>query len=284
MFSSYGNRWVVHLSAMLKKLLPLFIISTVWACIIYAFIFFGNIDFTPAAIPVKSTAVKLPNAVWYRKVTDIPPPDGYTILSEQKTSFGNYLQQLPLKKDPMVYLFNGDKKKNQAAQFAVINISVGKENLQQCADAVMRLWAEYWWERGEAGNIFFKDNNGKKYKTTNNVSRTQFDRFLSSVFGMCGSYSLSQQLKTVPFKEMKIGDVLIRGGFPGHAVIVVNMAENKLSKKRVYMLAQSYMPAQDIHILRNYLQPEIPWYNLNDESIIYTPEYVFKNVELKRFL
>ena len=38
------------------------------------------------------------------------------------------------KKDKTVYLFDGSQKINQQAQFAVLNISVGKKNLQQCAD------------------------------------------------------------------------------------------------------------------------------------------------------
>ena len=45
---------------------------------------------------------------------------------------------------------------------------------------------------------------------------------------------------------MQIGDVLIQGGSPGHAVIVVDMAENPATGEKLYLLAQSYMPAQDI--------------------------------------
>jgi len=50
--------------------------------------------------------------------------------------------------------------------------------------------------------------------------------------------------------DMQIGDVLIRGGSPGHAMLVVDMAEDRTGHK-IYMLAQSYMPARDIHIVKN---------------------------------
>ena len=79
------------------------------------------------------------------------------------------------------------------------------------------------------------------------------------------------------------GDVLIHGGFPGHAVIVIDVAINKDGRK-IYLLAQSYMPAQDIHVLKNYVNPDIsPWYKVNDETEIKTPEYTFTKYELKRW-
>ena len=80
---------------------------------------------------------------------------------------------------------------------------------------------------------------------------------------------------------MMAGDVLIRGGFPGHAVIVMDVAVNSQGKK-IYLIAQSYMPAQDIHVLINPANNEIsPWYEVDDAEIIETPEYIFTRNELK---
>jgi hypothetical protein len=79
------------------------------------------------------------------------------------------------------------------------------------------------------------------------------------------------------------GDVLIRGGFPGHAVIVIDVAINKGGKK-IYLLAQSYMPAQDIHVLINPVNKLLsPWYEVHDKTNIETPEYTFTKFELKRW-
>jgi hypothetical protein len=107
---------------------------------------------------------------------------------------------------------------------------------------------------------------------------------MERVFGMCGSASLLKQLKAVTnFSAIQPGDVIIRGGFPGHAVIVVDAAENKKGKK-IFMLAQSYMPAQDIHILVNPVNKNLsPWYEVDDEKKIMTPEYLFYKTELKRW-
>ena len=84
--------------------------------------------------------------------------------------------------------------------------------------------------------------------------------------------------------EMRIGDVFIQGGFPGHAVIVVDMAKNKATGKKIFLLAQSYMPAQDIHILKNPNHDALdPWYELDFEGPLYTPEWTFGKDNLKRF-
>ena len=70
-------------------------------------------------------------------------------------SFAQWLLHVPLKKDKTVYLFNGSVKKNQAAQFAVLDVSTGNKNLQQCADAVMRLKAEYLFAKQQFNAIIF---------------------------------------------------------------------------------------------------------------------------------
>jgi hypothetical protein len=62
------------------------------------------------------------------------------------------------------------------------------------------------------------------------------------------------------------------------------MAENKVSGEKIFLLAQSYMPAQDIHILKN---PENgggnPWYSVNFGDKLITPEWEFTRGNLRRF-
>ena len=101
---------------------------------------------------------------------------------------------------------------------------------------------------------------------------------------MCGSASLKKQLKPVSsLHEMQPGDVFIKGGFPGHAMIVIDMAVNAKGNK-VFMLAQSYMPAQDIHIVKNPSDVALsPWYEINGATEIDTPEWTFYNNQLRRW-
>lgn len=217
----------------------------------------------------------------YHQVKEIPLPAGFTRVPYTPFSFGKWLSSVKLKKDKTVYIFNGTAKHNQSAQFAVLDISVGTKDLQQCADAVMRLRAEYLFDAQQFDGIRFRDNNGTAYQFSTPFTRQHLQEYLQQVFGMCGTASLSKQLSPTGWNNVVAGDVLIKGGFPGHAVIVMDVATNKAGRK-IFLLAQSYMPAQDIHLLVNPSNHDLsPWYEVNDDEIIETPEYRFTRNQLK---
>jgi hypothetical protein len=218
-------------------------------------------------------------------IGEVPLPSGYTRVTATNDSFTSWLRNIKIKKDPKVYLYNGRPKRNQDAQFAVLNIPVGTKDLQQCADAVMRMRAEYLYQYNRLSEISFADNNGKKYNCPSGADRKSFEHYLESVFAYCGTASLEKQLRPVPhFKEIQPGDVLIRGGYPGHAVMVMDVAVDSTGHK-IYLIAQSYMPAQDIHLLRNPNDKNLnPWYSVDgDNSFIYSPEWTFTQHELRRW-
>ena len=232
---------------------------------------------------VKTASVSNPGDNPYAHINDIPLPEGYVRENYDTDSFARFLRNIELKKNRTIYQFNGLPKRNQTAQFAVLNISVGNKDLQQCADAVMRLRAEFLFAGKIFEQIVFKDNEGTNYKFIPPYSRGNFNKYLEKVFGMCGSASLSKSLNPVDLLTIRPGDVLIRGGFPGHAVMVIDVAVNPAGKK-IYLLAQSYMPAQDIHVLKNPKNEHLsPWYEVNADQLIPTPEYLFYRNELKRW-
>jgi hypothetical protein len=80
---------------------------------------------------------------------------------------------------------------------------------------------------------------------------------------------------------LKVGDVFIKGGFPGHAVIVVDVIENDKKQKK-FALAQSYMPAQELQVLLNPDNNTI-WYDTDFGETLITPEWTFKANQLKQF-
>lgn len=220
----------------------------------------------------------------YKTIGDIPPPPDFKRPVSSKNSFENWLRNLVLKKDKAVYLYNGKLKPNQAAQFAVVDMPRSKTDLQQCADVVMRLRAEYLFAEKQYDSIRFMDYNKKWYNWKGGGNRPAFESYLQNVFGWCGSASLEKQLKPIEnFDNMKVGNVFVRGGFPGHAMIVADMAVNNIGEK-VFMLVQGYQPAQDIHLVLNPLDSEIsPWYKVTASEEIITPEWKFYKSQLYRW-
>lgn len=240
-------------------------------------------------------------------INNIDPPNGYIRKASPKNSFAAWLNHLPLADDNTVYLFNGEKKYNQRAQFKVLDIDIGKKDLQQCADAVMRLRAEYLYSSNQYDKIHFKYTNGANIpflkwssgfypglkgnkvvwtSSANNKSYKSFKKYLTNIFMYAGTASLEKEMESIDISQIQAGDVFIKGGFPGHAVIVIDVAQNEQTGDKAFILAQSYMPAQNIHILKNPNNTEMsPWYNLKEiENSIVTPEWTFYSNQLKRFV
>ncbi len=241
-------------------------------------------------------------------VNQVAPPNGFQRIEVPKHSFADWLRHLPLKEaSAQVHHFDGTLKGNQSVHHGVINIDTGKRDLQQCADAVMRLKAAYHYSQAEYDQIHFNYTSGdrvsfddwrkgRKPKVAGNRvvfsspqgnpdnSHRNFHRYLRQIFSYAGTASLSKEMKSVPIDEMQIGDVFIPGGFPGHAVIIVDMVENEAGK-RLFLIAQSYMPAQDIHLLKNKTDAQrSPWYAVDFGSHLQSPEWTFSNRDLKRFV
>lgn len=238
----------------------------------------------------------------------IPVPEGFVRVKTKPGSYYSWLRNLPLlESGSPVKLYNGSLKGTQDVHVAVINMDVGKRDLQQCADAVMRLRAEFlfsvmdWesirfkytsgdridfsrWSKGErpkvAGNKVVWTSGNKK-----GTDHGNFREYLDNVFTYAGSSSLSKELLPVKINEMMIGDVFIVGGFPGHAVTVIDMAENPATGEKRFMLCQSYMPAQQVHVLKNPGSDAVtPWYPVPAAGAeLQTPEWTFPPNSLKRF-
>ncbi len=50
------------------------------------------------------------------------------------------------------------------------------------------------------------------------------------------------------------------------------------------LLAQSYMPAQELQILKNPNNTSLsPWYNIDFGTTLETPEWTFSSSQLRRF-
>jgi len=241
-----------------------------------------------------------------RIATRFDVPAGYTRVHATPNSFAAWLRNLPLlPPGSPVVLHQGERKARQDVHAAVLDVSVGVKDLQQCADAVMRLRAEYLFAQGRLNEIQFnftngfkaefrRWKNGERIKVVGNQcswsassrpdsSHATLLAYLDRVFTYAGTLSLSKELRPVEGADIEPGDVFIQGGSPGHAVIVVDVAMTK-EGQRAFLLAQSYMPAQSIHILKNLHEPAFgAWFLYVAADELYTPEWTFAWSDRKRW-
>lgn len=254
-----------------------------------------------------SQETKIINPAGQTLQSRIRPPEGFQRTKSTESSFADYLRKLPLKPDGSeVMYYNGRLKPNLNIYEAVVALGIGTKDLHQCADAVMRLRAEYLWNQKQYDKIHFNFTNGFRvdyaewmkgkriavkgnstsWKQSVNPSNTYNDfwNYMETIFSYAGTLSLSKELKPVSIADLTIGDVFIQGGSPGHAVMVVDVAVNTQTNKKIFLLAQSYMPAQEIQILKNPSEEKIsPWYSAEFGAELITPEWTFTESDLKRF-
>ena len=265
---------------------------------------FGFLFVSFIKIPKGSSFINPRGTTVYERI--ITPP-GYARVEETKGSFAYYLRNLKLKPDgTVVHFYDGRVKKNNDVYVAVIDMAIGHTDLQQCADVIMHLRAEYLYAQHQEDKIHFtflggfradyakwRDGyriaaEGGRYRwvksSASDNSYEGFCSYMDMIYHRCGSLSLSKELTDVEYRDIKPGDVLIMGGSPGHAELVLDVAMNKKGEK-IYLLAQGYMPAQDMQVVTNPEDNTIsPWYLMNEHTTnIITPQWTFTIGQLMRF-
>ena len=225
-------------------------------------------------------------------------PAGFQQVTTSSGSFGAWLQALPLKPaGTPARTYKGEIARTDLYTAAIVDMSIGTQDLQQCADAVMRLRGEYLYQQKNYRAIAFNFTSGFKcdfvhyadgYRYSNDhwvlkakkdYSYPNFLRYMNLVFSYAGTLSLQKELKKINDPDqLKTGDVFIRGGSPGHCFIVLNVVEDGRHHKK-FLLAQSFMPAQNIQVLQ---ENGDPWFGLDKKSSILYGELISK-AYLKRF-
>lgn len=275
-----------------------------------------------APAPADGPALALPPLTRYTWLTEaapeppardrlaeaIPPPPGAHRVDLPAGSFGAWLRGLPLlPPGTPVLLYDGSAKPNQSAQHRVVDLDVGDRDLQQCADAVMRLRVEYLWSADKRPAIAFKLTDGTPWDFPSYLGGTRLKLvgkkaerqpgspraanretlrgYMRTLFTYAGTASIAAELPRRELAALTAGDVLVQGGFPGHAVLVLDIAEDDRGA-RYFLLGQSYMPAQQFHVLKNPSDPALsPWYRADALTAgAMTPEWgPFTDRDLRRF-
>jgi hypothetical protein len=254
---------------------------------------------TRSATPREPSAAELERYAWLtpntriRSLEDgISPPAGFRRVDAPPHSFAAFLRGLPLRavNTPVLafdrsLLHEGDDRRVAA----VAELDVSPVDLQQCADSVIRLHAEWLWTEKRPNDISYQFVSGDRASWLDyaagsrpkvdgarvkwsksaqpDTSRGAFRRYLDLVFMYASTISLARSTKPVATDALVPGDFFVLPGGPGHAILILDIAINA-SGERVALLGQGFMPAQDFHVL-NSGESFGPWFAL--DSDVMTP-------------
>ena len=219
--------------------------------------------------------------------TRIRTPEGYTRAAVEPGSMGEFLRTYRLKPHGSpVLLYNGEQKADQSIHAALFDLPLEAFDGQQCADSVMRMYAEYFLASGSPERIGFYLTTGDyiSYEKWREGYRLQiqgdqinwikskeyddsyqtFTEYMKMIFLYANTYSMDlYEAAPISLEELQIGDVLLQWNPPnddsGHCILIVDMCYNAEGKK-AFLLAQGHMPAQTFEIANNFLHNGDPWY------------------------
>jgi Domain of unknown function (4846) len=224
-------------------------------------------------------------------------PNGFTRVSVAHGSFGEFLRQLPLLPEGARVvdyrgnpLYNDGKHQNIVA---VVDLDIGKQDLQQCADTILRVHAEWQYAQKRHG-IAYKAAagqrmtyagylkgeravvNGNKLDLVEKASRhvddhQTFRSYLNQVFAWANTASIARDGERVALSDIAAGDYFVLPGTPtGHAVMILDVAKHP-DGRLALLLGQGYMPAQSFHVLSPNASapPSLAWFIVSprDETV-----------------
>lgn len=239
-------------------------------------------------------------------ITRVNVPNSYKRVEYPEGSFEDYLRNYKLKPfGSKIINYDDSEYFWQRGHIGILEIPVPNNGLQQCADALIRVRSEYLWETNRKNEIGFNFTsghycswtkysegyrpkiNGNKvsfHKTASaNSSKDNFYKYLNLIYMYSGTLSLYNELKSIKAQDLKIGDMLIKGGSPGHIVMIGDEVVNAKGEK-LFLLFQGNTPAQSVHLVKNLEDSNIsPWYQLEDDAVIPVSNYIFGNSKFVRF-
>ena len=235
-------------------------------------------------------------------------PDGFSRVAVEAGSFAAWLRSLPVDFErTTVRSYKGESLVRPAA--AIVVMDVGTRDLQQCADSAIRLHAEYLWHAGRADEAAYHFTSGHETGWKDwlagerfQVSGSSVDRlwgaarsdthatyrgWLDQVFMFAGTRSLAKDSDSVATdQELQAGDFFVQGGSPGHAVMILDIAEDAAGT-RLALIGQGFMPAEDFHVVGwPGVAVDAVWFDLprTEGGSIHTPSWApFQRIEARRF-
>jgi len=206
-----------------------------------------------------------------------PPPPGAMLAP--RTAFGTWLMDRELLPEGSpVLTFSGHHvgAPHTAAEVRVVDMPMVPGDLQQCADTIYRLRADYLRETG--ADIVFHATNGQAIpwsrwaagertqlrgstlawvRASHSSEAAAWQSWLEELFEYAGTISLkAHDTVPVPDRAPRPGDVVVAPGSPGHAVLLFDVAKTRDGRWLV-LFGEGFMPAQQLHVHRG---PEDGWW------------------------
>jgi hypothetical protein len=235
-----------------------------------------------------------------------PAPAGFRREVAAAGSYAAWLRQLPLRRPGTPVrshhgrvILAGDHR----ALAAVVDLDIGRRDRQQCADTIIRLRGEYLFARERAGDARFRwaggkrfgfaqwarglrpERQGRRWRFVQAASPSGgyrgFRRYLEYLFIWTGTVHLLEEPRP---RRPAAGDFFVQAGAPGpgHAVVILDTAVDDQGR-RLALIGQGFMPAQDLHVLRT--EAGTPWFRLDQgRGELRTPFWTpFRWSDLRRF-
>ncbi len=201
--------------------------------------------------------------------TRFASPAPYERIAVEPGSFAAYLRGIPTRLDRATVHDYREREVWRAA--AVIALDVGSKDLQQCADTLIRLHAEWLWSRSHFDALAYHFTSGDRSSFVEHVAgrrlavegpkvvkieaapiprdRAALHDWLEQVFMYAGTRSLALDSEAVPLEQpIAPGDMLLRPGSPGHVIMILDVAIRP-GGDAIALIGEGSMPAQELHVL-----------------------------------
>lgn len=211
--------------------------------------------------------------------TRILTPDGFERVPVEKGSFGEYLRNYPLLPDDIKLPVYDGTTFNSTDVAAVFDISLEADGYQQCADSIIRLYSDYFYETNQFERINYMFSNGdecsyERWRKGKRMltflsfsceipaalpdkSEQQYRNYLKEVMRYAGTLSLQKESEVISPDELRIGDIICNDT---HVVMIADAAVNEKGEK-CYLIGQSFIPSVCFHILTKTEGRDIsPWF------------------------
>jgi Domain of unknown function (4846) len=219
---------------------------------------------------------------------EIPVPTGFQRVAIDSNSFAAYLRTLPIVDASHGVLdFKGRVrvKTGDSSLAAVVPVDIAGKNLWQCMDIILAFKVDFLNKEKRMAEIVFPLPEGTKlsweewqngirpsfkglhfYKSiSGNMDNSQksFKKYVNTIFNYSNTQTFYHHYPAVELAEIKPGDFIVKKGKKGHAVFIVDVAENEYGEK-IALIGQGDTPACQFYVLKN--KQGSPWFKIHLDS------------------